>query len=1494
MSSKSGTGVDPASPAEDSSVSHREETQTAPRTLPSGELPSGELYLSRLPDPRPAAPEQPSLDHLSAEPGESPRPESPSHSGSRSGTPQANTIPETPGSGRFTVSIQNLAGTSRRQTNTSMSNISDGRPLEGTSLADELERAAGQETPSSTDEPRDDAWIPDGDGITDSPTAESGHNDSTARGRADDGGSNGDGAAEREGQPDDPHSGPRSRGSVVSNPLSVTRDDDDAGDDGHAIEGRGQRAGMRPPMGSGSRPAPPPRASNDTFAGGLERVWHQRGRMFEPLLARIREEGLEEDAQALSNAEWAAGADMPQYNPVDIEQYSAQYIERLYRTMAHPEQGLAPSPIWRNLVTSEMHAMASGMKSLMTESVMRFLEQDVAWVSSTMVEFSRLMRSPLPRPRSAGTAADFDPSGPEPVNTGTDRDELAELSKEQLMFQILHERQKREDDLDQMRQHLADYEVRIVDADMTITQAETRIRQVEAEKETSRRDAYDHGRAGYNIEGTELVSPRADQEKLGQVDSPSRGGDRVPREPASREAQGDLVSPLALPRLQGSDGFLEVSMRAPAVGGDAMRQDFADIQRVMTLLDDERMRSLQFVEETGEVALREAAERAAGSQAGSRGPSNRTSSSTSTDDLTREQLQARLRTMQEERDALRGERDEYIAQALARGNDISNLSPACRQQVIDLTERPFKLISNLIRHLTRCSQTTTRFAQTLVQVGRMDTRRQPVGMALRNVMGSGARVTSTEPPLFDQEPGPYGDLDWLQNFQHDWLPQIQAFFDRFVEHFSELETLRTRATQWKDANPQDEQGNFYEDLEEEDGQQQKKASGSGHSTLSRAASAISGIFWGGKGDKPDDSQHKPANEPLYTDPEWLLLHPDGLPCNSCAPVSADIFEGGPDLGPCMCGHGVDEPSQHTTTASCTSGASRVSFADENDRPAAASNLSSPRSILRRGPRRPLSLDAELANENNNGIDGSDDKATVASRPSTPHPSKTGFAAPGGAPVSPARQRGTDEDGNIVGTNGRPLAGSPRRIRDQGGEAAGVARATRAAPVPSCKCRCRVEGKQNILSAGNGPRFAYFTCTKMMRHSLSVSSEHSAPSEHSASQHEPRPSVHTPGDPGMPRDQSFTPPGSGGLYDVIRRTGSSRASRASHVSSQASRAPSRAPSRASPAPPSPASRVFLKASSSEHSTRDGPRSPGRSDEEDVGAANIVEGRTGDGPPGDEELRNEEAEEDHHEEPHDDPQPNELDGGNPAEHDPDAGQPPKRQSSSNRPPSRRASGGQPPQGQPPGGGQPGSGCGGGDGGGPDLRRPQAPGPAPARALDPRWQILVFIREVWRFLTYGQVYNILAILQFLVALLWHAVRVNMNRLMMRMGRRRQLPPWIPTLPAEEIVSFTLWLGIMWLLTTMVAVMEERRLWLAANPRTASYMRGLRHRNPYPWWSPFEVDYSFLEPSFGGLSVWLHQAYFRPGLDALLQVVEHPFTEAIGNATWLGWAGIPIALMM
>lgn len=168
-----------------------------------------------------------------------------------------------------------------------------------------------------------------------------------------------------------------------------------------------------------------------------------------------------------------------------------------------------------------------------------------------------------------------------------------------------------------------------------------------------------------------------------------------------------------------------------------------------------------------------------------------------------------------------------------------------------------------------------------------------------------------------------------------------------------------------------------------------------------------------------------------------------------------------------------------------------------------------------------------------------------------------------------------------------------------------------------------------------------------------------------------------------------------------------------------------------------------------------------------------------------------------------------------------------------------------------------------------RPEQPSATYFEASKSLWQqLLGLLYGLIRWLTWGQVVNLMAVWTFIPLLLsyWGAfLQRELESVMLKSSpRRRSLQlTRVPRIPGVAFSSLCLWLFLIWNAAMLLAIQEERRLWLAANPRTASYFRGLSTRsNPYFPWSPLEVDYALIEPAWYSLSMWLHDLYFRSGV--------------------------------
>lgn len=84
-------------------------------------------------------------------------------------------------------------------------------------------------------------------------------------------------------------------------------------------------------------------------------------------------------------------------------------------------------------------------------------------------------------------------------------------------------------------------------------------------------------------------------------------------------------------------------------------------------------------------------------------------------------------------------------------------------------------------------------------------------------------------------------------------------------------------------------------------------------------------------------------------------------------------------------------------------------------------------------------------------------------------------------------------------------------------------------------------------------------------------------------------------------------------------------------------------------------------------------------------------------------------------------------------------------------------------------------------------------------------------------------------------------------------------PVLARVPLLQIALFLFLSWLITLVIALIEERRTWKAANAQlSAAYFRGTALRRPYPFWPVFEADSGLIQPAFGRFSQWFHRWYF------------------------------------
>ncbi|PSR78842.1 hypothetical protein BD289DRAFT_111237 [Coniella lustricola] len=141
----------------------------------------------------------------------------------------------------------------------------------------------------------------------------------------------------------------------------------------------------------------------------------------------------------------------------------------------------------------------------------------------------------------------------------------------------------------------------------------------------------------------------------------------------------------------------------------------------------------------------------------------------------------------------------------------------------------------------------------------------------------------------------------------------------------------------------------------------------------------------------------------------------------------------------------------------------------------------------------------------------------------------------------------------------------------------------------------------------------------------------------------------------------------------------------------------------------------------------------------------------------------------------------------------------------------------------------------------------------------QFLQLLQTLLRFLTYGQIRNVQAILHYNYRVGWMTLWLPISDWMYaEEGPRRYK---VLLMPREEMISLLLWCLVVMHFLGLVAMVEERRIWLDANARTAGYIRGLQHRSPYLFGWLCEVDYVLLGSAWKHLRAQLHDMMFRHG---------------------------------
>lgn len=716
------------------------------------------------------------------------------------------------------------------------------------------------------------------------------------------------------------------------------------------------------------RPAMPLVRSNSAVNADMTLAMTDRRDMLRPLFDRIREDRLYTNAGDLTDLQSSLRDQLQPLDMGDVERFYEGFIEDFRHRLDH--LGLEPAlPVEvRNQMTTEMNELANGMRNLMVDAAGAFLRNDTQDIRSVCVDLNNIISmnpnrrsswvqrpsqrrsssrhsiSQRPSSRRRPSSRVSTESGPERVQRFMDREQLNSLTRAQLIDLFLARQDAHSDETDHLNDELMRYEESMMKLQGERDAAIAASQNVRADYLADVRQAFTTGTTGERLRtgGGEVPTHPA-------LEKPPSVGSGTAR---SRRAQADS-NPSTTPATQSSDRERNPESRAAGVSnvsGAIADDGMAFLQRIITLLLEEEDLTRSFVAiQTQRVAISSRTPPSSDSPSSNR--MSGTSSATSTPEhMTKQQLLVRYREADEDRTALRAEKEEWMQRAL-HGHDIDNLSPAERDRIIQALDRPLVVLSELMNRLNLGSQMVANFAKATVQAGRMNTGLEDCQDALRGVQAIAHDIAQSIPRRFEPDLDNYGQFEQLVAFQAAWLPTFETFFDLNAKLFNRLDALTTQVAAWNAANPRDANGNPL------------RGSGSSRgrrSILGRTASNISNMLFG---DEEAESQGGTA----YVEPEWLRVHPDG-PCDDCEPVlrfPGDIFQGGVDPGACTCGSGApvgQQPAlaQALPARNRTSGSSRVSFADERTGPNAPNSQKSPKGGILKNET-PARLDTGRAN-----------------------------------------------------------------------------------------------------------------------------------------------------------------------------------------------------------------------------------------------------------------------------------------------------------------------------------------------------------------------------------------------------------------------------------------------------------------------------------------------------------------------------------------------------
>ncbi|KAF3768686.1 hypothetical protein M406DRAFT_327107 [Cryphonectria parasitica EP155] len=1127
----------------------------------------------------------------------------------------------------------------------------------------------------------------------------------------------------------------------------------------------------------------------------MTRAMTSRATMLRPLLDRLREARLFTDMGSLMDVTLRAQSN---FRPLDmeiVEQFAERFIEDFRHRLGHPEAGPVLPVETRDQVLAEMNALGIRMRILMTEVVASTLQTDADTIRSICVDLNRCIGVNASRPGSAGRArARSDVrtpaltrrtsqmstlSGPERVSSSLsrslDRERLSAMSHAELVDFTLARDQEQNDLLDEMRDHLETYEERMIKIQEENDTAHEDMLNLRAEIDLEKAKVHEFGKHGLDINGNKVTTPQQrDQEPRdhGTARLEPRIRSRSPHSQA-RSSGSFLPFPdrSASPQILSTPTRERISSLAALLDedNDQREQDFAGLQRIIALLNDEDDLIIGFIDRTAQRAalstrtVSESDATQSSPEVSLHRASTSSAAAAASDDLTKQQLQTRLRIVEQDRDALQRERDTLFERATC-SHSIDDLGPRDQERIAFFAERALSFIDRYLNDFIRCSRNLSLFSRVVIEVGRMDKGQQTCKNELQALLETNTTISNLRPTPYERGPQGDGRFNKLEAYQNAWLPNVEEFLNHFVKLFDDVQSLTAKARAWDLANPRPTPN----DQPSEPSVHDSVLSGRSPSLLSRATSSISGLIFGA-----EDADQLYGFISRDAEGSGTQQHPH---CNGCEAAVAS--PAGISVG--TCGMGNADEQQRESARSHSSGSSRVSFADtQGQLPITTSPQFIPKSILRRSSARPRSLDIGRANLSRQG--------SKYAATGTPYP----FSMP---------------EGHAARSSSTSLLATFSSARDQ--------QSTR-----------RITDHDTAGHGAGGPTIV----------------QRSADLE-------------------RPSSMSQFPGGlrSGGLLGLISRKESYRASRGSDspptttISEQGNSRLSYPASYPGPRQV-PAAAASLVEDSHVHrimtptgSLRVDYRIEGGPQAKTNRKQDHHKNQNGEGAPeprpvGEQREDGGAGGEGTDEQPAAPQKGQERAAETPAGPRTPLGDQPRRQSGSKQPSKsdgssrgRRWSEWS------------------------DAWSPQAHSPARAPRPNPEWQFLRLVSVLSSWLTYRQLFNLWAIVWFLTVLMWSYLRVALELLTVGVARPRR----VRVLPAEEMLSLVLWCIIVGHLTMLVAIGEERKLWLAANPTTASYLRGLRYRRAYPWWSPYEVDFAFLSPAMKSWSVWLHQLYFHRGL--------------------------------